>query len=454
MAKMQPEALSQRIQARYIELSRLIDFLNKTFGPEDWSVTILDDAYQLVVPRLISAQEIRLLRHGSNSARYYFSWEQEDKDAISNKVDEGQTTATDRKTNIEKKGNRHSLIDNDSSSSAQSEWPDSSKQDHVHHSNGVYDVTTTLGITQISMRDGDINLNDAFEIATTDHSIVYRLDVTYHEHAALMASLSMRRQQKGRKAQQRQTVVVKRLLNSERAISQFLAEARVFEEVRKLAKPEGALLRPIFTPTAAFYSKYPFFILPLAMCDLKHLLQDAANTKITTSLLTQLPLLAEALGTLHNLGIAHRDLDARNVLVFEDDSGAITLKLADFGHSIWLNTESRGFGESIGLGYFRSNGTYSAPECAKPPTVTYGPRDITAIDIWALGCMFLEILAFARGGSAGVRQFQALRHGPLSAGGITVESDLFHDGDSLKPLIGVWLGEVFGASVFKQNTSE
>jgi len=247
---------------------------------------------------------------------------------------------------------------------------------------------------------------------------------------------------------------VKRLLNSERAISQFLAEARVFEEVRKLAKPEGALLRPIFTPTAAFYSKYPFFILPLAMCDLKHLLQDAANTKITTSLLTQLPLLAEALGTLHNLGIAHRDLDARNVLVFEDDSGAITLKLADFGHSIWLNTESRGFGESIGLGYFRSNGTYSAPECAKPPTVTYGPRDITAIDIWALGCMFLEILAFARGGSAGVRQFQALRHGPLSAGGITVESDLFHDGDSLKPQIGVWLGEVFGASVFKQNTSE
>jgi len=41
MAKMQPEALTERIQARYIELSRLIDFLNKTFGPEDWSVTIV-----------------------------------------------------------------------------------------------------------------------------------------------------------------------------------------------------------------------------------------------------------------------------------------------------------------------------------------------------------------------------------------------------------------------------
>ncbi|PVH68121.1 hypothetical protein DL98DRAFT_235700 [Cadophora sp. DSE1049] len=87
---------------------------------------------------------------------------------------------------------------------------------------------------------------------------------------------------------------------------------------------------------------------------------------------------------------------------------------------------------------FRSNGTYSAPECRQDETA-YSRHGVMAIDIWALGCMFLELIAFIRGGPTGVKQFQVLREGPSFVAGIRVRSEVFHDGASLKPGIRAWL---------------
>jgi hypothetical protein len=58
-----------------------------------------------------------------------------------------------------------------------------------------------------------------------------------------------------------------------------------------------------------------------------------------------------------------------------------------------------------------------------------------AIDIWALGYMYLELIAFIRGGPTGVKQFQVLREGPSFVVGIRVRSEMFHDGETLKPQI-------------------
>ena len=93
---------------------------------------------------------------------------------------------------------------------------------------------------------------------------------------------------------------------------------------------------------------------------------------------------------------------------------------------------------------FRSNETYSAPECREPYTAAYGPRGVKSIDIWALGCMFLETIVFIRGGPIGIIRFQALREEPTSAAGITGQSDLFHNGLSLKPQISAWLRDATG----------
>jgi serine/threonine protein kinase len=164
--------------------------------------------------------------------------------------------------------------------------------------------------------------------------------------------------------------------------------------------------------------------------------------------------LVEGLATLHDIDIAHRDLDSRNVLVFDGPAGGVVLKIADFGHAISLDALNEGFEQPVGMRNFRSNGTYSAPECMKVYTGAYRRHDITAIDVWALGCLLLELAAFIREGPGGVLGLQVLREGSTSAGGWTMQSDLFHDGTSLKPRIKAWLEKTSILSVFNHGNTQ
>jgi serine/threonine protein kinase len=88
--------------------------------------------------------------------------------------------------------------------------------------------------------------------------------------------------------------------------------------------------------------------------------------------------LFDGLGAVHELGICHRDLKPENVLVDADG----TLKLCDFGSAKKLS-----HGAVAGVTYIASR-PYRAPEL-----LCQFPNYTHAIDIWASGCIFAELLS-------------------------------------------------------------
>jgi serine/threonine protein kinase len=87
--------------------------------------------------------------------------------------------------------------------------------------------------------------------------------------------------------------------------------------------------------------------------------------------------LAEGLRHMHNLGICHRDLKLHNVLV---DPDTMAVKICDFGSAKILPAGK------AGVTYISSR-YYRAPEL-----ILEQQRYSLAIDAWALGCIFAELL--------------------------------------------------------------
>ncbi|XP_019180256.1 PREDICTED: mitogen-activated protein kinase kinase kinase NPK1-like [Ipomoea nil] len=85
---------------------------------------------------------------------------------------------------------------------------------------------------------------------------------------------------------------------------------------------------------------------------------------------------------MHTLGILHCDLKPANVLAFPGNfNGGLTrLKLCDFGLAKFSD-ENNVFGDA-----HRGTLLYAAPECLNSRSYT------AAKDIWALGCIFVEML--------------------------------------------------------------
>ncbi len=103
--------------------------------------------------------------------------------------------------------------------------------------------------------------------------------------------------------------------------------------------------------------------------------------------------LASALGAAHAAGIVHRDLKPDNVMVLPDGR----VKLLDFGIARWV--DSGGVTEE---GMAVGTAAYMAPEQLE------GLRVGTAVDLWALGAVFYEMLA-------GRRPFGGERQGMVHA---------------------------------------
>ncbi|EEU36747.1 uncharacterized protein NECHADRAFT_86595 [Fusarium vanettenii 77-13-4] len=188
--------------------------------------------------------------------------------------------------------------------------------------------------------------------------------------------------------------------------------------------------------------QYFNFMFPLAFGNLKRLFRGSYDDDIELqrrtrdSLWDQFAGLSSAVAYLHDsIQMAHRDIKPSNILIYETPSpkGSLILKLTDFGLAIDL---SKAPTWEVGSRALQSAWEYDSPESrTRSPNVgsknPIGERfeipsatDLLANDIWKLGCVFTEIVAFlVCGGSAGVAGFRD----HITTTGNKISSDVFND---------------------------
>ena len=88
--------------------------------------------------------------------------------------------------------------------------------------------------------------------------------------------------------------------------------------------------------------------------------------------------MAKGLNHMHQLQIAHRDVNPNNVLLFRQNMA----KLGDFGACACLK---EGLAHELRSEGPRTTVPYRAPE------IIFGGEPTLAVDIWALGCCFVEM---------------------------------------------------------------
>ena len=144
------------------------------------------------------------------------------------------------------------------------------------------------------------------------------------------------------------------------------------------------------------------------------------------ALMDECALLADGLRWLHDelrvradrdLYCAHMDLKPSNVLVDHDpDSPVGRWMLSDFGISVFKASTGRQESGFLSIGDVhaeltlktrakRGHGPYQAPEVQPGGKKNVGRRS----DVWSLGCIFSEVLAFALSNTKELRRFRAER---------------------------------------------
>ncbi|KUJ12166.1 kinase-like protein [Mollisia scopiformis] len=147
-------------------------------------------------------------------------------------------------------------------------------------------------------------------------------------------------------------VAVKRLPIQSRKC--FEAERAAFKHIKAhdLGRFNIATLLtdPLTTP------KSHYFILPLADGDMERSMQVPDFSDYSNSIHARMAPLVEGLATLHETGIAHCDLKHKNILIYKTSEHDLTLKIADFGHSLPILPDTH-----PAKGHFCPS-TFSAPE--------------------------------------------------------------------------------------------
>jgi serine/threonine protein kinase len=243
---------------------------------------------------------------------------------------------------------------------------------------------------------------------------------------------------------------VKRLREST-SIDQFWTEYESLKHIKSLNHPHLVDTLSVFRAEMGA-TQYFNFVFPLALSNLKRLFRDPyvpvpLRNRNLDSLWGQIPGLSSAVAYLHNSAhMAHRDIKPSNILIYEEHSGTgISLKLTDFGLSVEL---SRAKTWEQGSRARQSAWLYDSPEVRNVSPITEvaessakfkipSSSDLMANDIWKLGCVFTEILAFlVGGGSAGVEEFR--EH--ITTTEDNISSDVFNDtrfddGEQVKPQV-------------------
>lgn len=185
------------------------------------------------------------------------------------------------------------------------------------------------------------------------------------------------------------------------------------------------------------------FLFPLASGDLENLLGSSSGLtgfQTQDEIVASLWGLSSALEKVHEFCVkelnieqvgCHYDIKPRNILCLEGK-----LVLSDFGLSRLRPVEkgSRSY-------FKKGEGSYLAPEC-EPSDNDYEPGKIgRASDVWSLGCVLAEVLAYMSGGTNGnpdeVERFYEVRK--IKLGNMICHH--FHGTDKINPKVAEFLDD-------------
>ncbi|KAL4747497.1 kinase-like domain-containing protein [Aspergillus terricola var. indicus] len=212
-------------------------------------------------------------------------------------------------------------------------------------------------------------------------------------------------------------------------------EVRVLSTLQRLAHPNILRLVACYTHDGKHNLVSPF----IAGGTLRDLLSRDRPASLTREkLLCSMAGLASAIWALHVFTLDddiqssykghHQDLWGKNILVDGD-----RLILADFGIS-----SIKKMNEDTPTRFKGRIGYYQAPECADldPPYSEH--KSSRASDIFALGCIFTDILVYFAFGPEGSREFSEARKFRISQ----FEYRTFHKGKRLHEVVGSWLQKI------------
>ena len=166
----------------------------------------------------------------------------------------------------------------------------------------------------------------------------------------------------------------KRLKKRYRSIEEVRALTEV-SALRLLSRhPNIISLRSLMYDTQSGHVALIFEQMEMNLYDFLSKRKESISEEDAALLMYQL---TKAIAYVHSCGIFHRDVKPENCLV---NSDIMELKLADFGSVSPVANRTR-FTEYVATRWYR------APECILT-TGAYGPP----VDVWAIGCVFYEVL--------------------------------------------------------------
>ena len=177
-------------------------------------------------------------------------------------------------------------------------------------------------------------------------------------------------------------VLAAELITSRVVRERFIREARAASAVR------SPHICDVYD--SGMFEERPFLVMELLEGEsLYDMLTRVRRLDVPTTL-TVITQTARGLGKAHEANIVHRDLKPENIFVSQDEDGALSVKLLDFGLAKFYEPTNDGDPKTVRLtreGALFGTPAYMSPEQAKGQ----GEVDLRS-DLWALGCIVYECL--------------------------------------------------------------